>query len=102
MESSTKKNVSDSGSESQSGLGIYIGKCRKDDKDLYACPGGPFGDKPGWWKACFLLYVGTVEVKCFEGMDHQNGTSTTEMTTTNTTSKVMGKFFNLYLWFPLV
>ena len=27
-----KKNVSDSGSENQSGLGIYIGKCRKDDK----------------------------------------------------------------------
>ena len=99
----SKKNVR------ETGPGLFIGKCGKDDKDLFACSGGPFSDLPGW-KACFLSNFGTVEVKCFEGMEHQNGTSTTEMTTTNTTSKVMGKFFNLYLtfyiiqslWFPLL
>ena len=79
----SKKNVT------ETGPGLYIGECRKDDKDLFACPGGPLGDQPGW-KACHLKHFGTVQVKCFEGMEQQNGTSTTEMTTTNTTSKVMG------------
>ena len=91
----SKKNVR------ETGPGLYIGECGKDDKDLFTCPGGPFGDLPGW-KACFLSNCGTVEVKCFEGMEHQNGTSTNEMTTTNTTSKVMGKFFNLYLTFYII
>ena len=82
-----------------SDIGIVIGECQKDDKDLFACTGG-CGQRGGCDYlplACFLFKSGTVEVKCFEGMEHQNGTSKSEMTTTNTTSKLMGKlkFCNL-------